>query len=39
MQLINKLKNDPKERTENIMIVDLVRNDFIYHVAAGAIFN
>lgn len=27
MQLINKLKNDPKERTENIMIVDLVRND------------
>ena len=27
LKLINQLKNDPKERTENIMIVDLVRND------------
>jgi para-aminobenzoate synthetase component 1 len=26
-QLINDLKNDPKERSENVMIVDLVRND------------
>ena len=26
-QLLSDLKNDPKERSENVMIVDLVRND------------
>lgn len=26
-QLIEKLRNDPKEQSENVMIVDLVRND------------
>jgi para-aminobenzoate synthetase component 1 len=36
-QLIKQLKNDPKERAENIMIVDLVRNDLSRTAARGSV--
>jgi para-aminobenzoate synthetase component I len=34
----NILANDPKERSENIMIVDLVRNDLSATAVAGSVF-
>nr|WP_236669042.1 aminodeoxychorismate synthase component I [Aquimarina mytili] len=36
-QLIENLKNDPKERSENVMIVDLVRNDLSRTAAQGSV--
>ncbi len=36
-QLIETLRNDPKERAENIMIVDLVRNDLSHHAKKGSV--
>ena len=36
-KLINNLKNDPKERSENIMIVDLVRNDLSRTAVKGSV--
>lgn len=35
--LADKLKNDPKERAENIMIVDLVRNDLSQIAQKGSV--
>lgn len=35
--LINQLKSDPKERSENIMIVDLVRNDLSKTAKRGSV--
>ncbi|MCF8374589.1 MAG: anthranilate synthase component I family protein [Bacteroidales bacterium] len=37
LHLIRKLQNDPKERAENIMIVDLVRNDLSRSAARGSV--
>ena len=36
-QLADKLRNDPKERAENIMIVDLVRNDLSRVAQRGSV--
>jgi len=35
--LKNNLRNDPKERAENIMIVDLVRNDLSHTAMQGSV--
>lgn len=35
--LRERLRNDPKERSENIMIVDLVRNDLSHTAARGSV--
>lgn len=36
-QLAEALSNDPKERSENIMIVDLVRNDLSHTATKGSV--
>jgi len=36
-QSITELKNNPKERSENIMIVDLVRNDLSHTATKGSV--
>jgi para-aminobenzoate synthetase component 1 len=36
-QLKEELKNDPKERSENVMIVDLVRNDLSRFALPGSV--
>src|SRR5690606_13742792 len=37
IRLLKHLKNDPKERSENIMIVDLVRNDLSKIAIKGSV--
>tara|TARA_B100001059_G_C17764865_1_gene545014 strand:- start:452 stop:1408 length:957 start_codon:yes stop_codon:yes gene_type:complete len=37
LQLVDNLKNDPKERAENIMIVDLMRNDLSKIAKKGSV--
>jgi para-aminobenzoate synthetase component I len=36
-EIKNSLRNDPKERSENVMIVDLVRNDLSRTAAKGSV--
>jgi para-aminobenzoate synthetase component 1 len=36
-EMISKLRNDPKERSENIMITDLVRNDLSRFAEKGSV--
>ncbi len=36
-KMIHKLQNDPKERSENIMITDLVRNDLSRFATEGSV--
>ncbi|WP_103071409.1 aminodeoxychorismate synthase component I [Aquimarina sediminis] len=36
-KLVTELRNDPKERSENIMIVDLVRNDLSRTATKGSV--
>ena len=37
LQIAEELKNDPKERSENIMITDLVRNDLSKFATKGSV--
>jgi len=37
LKLIKELENDPKERAENIMITDLVRNDLSHFAKKGSV--
>lgn len=37
LALVEKLRNDPKEKSENIMIVDLVRNDLSRVATKGSV--
>ncbi len=37
LEIIEQLKNDPKERSENIMITDLVRNDLSRFALKGSV--
>ena len=37
LELKNQLLNDPKERSENVMIVDLVRNDLSHTAENGSV--
>ena len=37
IQLADQLRNDPKERSENVMIVDLVRNDLSHYAKRNSV--